>query len=102
MPTDEWFLAKRAEWIEEACEVLHDAYERAAVVHGWDTNPAAKHKPWSEVPESNRQTMRDSVAVLLGFVASRVEEQVTDLNQWPGEFYVDSAHVVREGHGAAL
>lgn len=51
--------------VEEACEVLHDAYERAAVVHGWETNPAARHKPWSEVPESNKATMRDAVRALL-------------------------------------
>lgn len=54
------------ELVEDACEQLHDSYERAAVVHGWDTNPAAKHKPWAEVPESNQATMRDAVRDLLG------------------------------------
>lgn len=51
--------------VEESCEILHDAYERAAVVHGWETNPAARHKPWADVPESNKATMRDAVRALL-------------------------------------
>lgn len=29
-----------AEHIDAACEVMHDAYERAAVGAGWETNPA--------------------------------------------------------------
>jgi len=50
--------------IEECCEVMHDAYERAADQSGWETNPASR-KPWAEVPEANKQTMRAAVAALL-------------------------------------
>lgn len=91
-------LAK-AVWVDECAEVLHDAYERAAVVHGWETNPASRHKPWGEVPEANKATMRTAVRILLGFVAAKVEDQVHDLDQWPGEHYADAAHVVRDGEG---
>lgn len=54
----------RAELVEAACEVMHDAYERAAVGAGWDTNPASR-KPWAGVPEANKVTMRAAVAALL-------------------------------------
>ena len=58
-------LARRVEYY---CELMHDAYERGAVIHGWDTNPASKHKPWDEVPEANKATMRVAVAALLNAV----------------------------------
>lgn len=50
--------------LERMCEVMHDAYERSAAGHGWDTNLASR-KPWSEVPEANKATMRDAVTALL-------------------------------------
>lgn len=50
--------------LEQWCEVMHDAYERAAIGAGWDTNPASR-KPWAEVPEPNKITMRAAVAALL-------------------------------------
>lgn len=55
--------------VEEACEVMHDAYERAAAGAGWETNPASR-KPWSEVPEPNRVTMRAAVAALLEWISA--------------------------------
>jgi hypothetical protein len=50
--------------VEEACEVMHDAYEKAAVGAGWDTQQASR-KPWVDVPEANKQTMRAAVTALL-------------------------------------
>lgn len=50
--------------VERACEVMHDAYEKAADFHGWETNPASR-KPWADVPESNKATMRAAVRALL-------------------------------------
>lgn len=50
--------------VERACEVMHDAYERAAVGAGWETQ-AASRKPWADVPEANKATMRAAVAALL-------------------------------------
>ncbi len=50
--------------IEQACEVLHDAYEAAATQHGWKTQEASR-KPWSDVPDANKATMRSAVGVLL-------------------------------------
>ena len=47
--------------VDEACQVLHAAYEDAAVIHGWDTQ-ARSRKPWAEVPEENKATMRAAVA----------------------------------------
>jgi hypothetical protein len=54
--------------VEEACQVMHDAYERAAIVHAWETNPASRHQDWADVPESNKATMRDAVRALLGWL----------------------------------
>ena len=52
------------EYVEKACEVMHDAYEKAALGTGWETNLASR-KPWSDVPEANKETMRVSVKALL-------------------------------------
>lgn len=52
--------------IERLCEAMHDAYEAAAVVAGWETQERSR-KPWSGVPEANKVTMR--AAVRLGLVA---------------------------------
>lgn len=56
--------------IEEACEVLHDAYEAAAIDAGWETNQASRVK-WVDVPEANKATMRASVAVLIDWLRER-------------------------------
>lgn len=50
--------------VERYCELMHDAYERAARGAGWETQ-AASRKPWSDVPEANKATMRAAVAALL-------------------------------------
>jgi len=52
------------EVVERACEVMHDAYETAAVGAGWETRQASR-KPWADVPEANKDTMRAAVAALL-------------------------------------
>ena len=55
------------EYVEAACEVMHDAYEKAAVGAGWETQ-AASRKPWADVPEANKETMRAAVTALLAWV----------------------------------
>lgn len=50
--------------VEVYCELMHDAYEQAAVGEGWDTNPASR-VPWSDVPDANKATMRAAVRALL-------------------------------------
>lgn len=50
--------------LEQCCEVMHDAYEQAAVGAGWETQ-AASRKPWADVPEANKATMRIAVTALL-------------------------------------
>jgi hypothetical protein len=57
-------LVDQATLIERYCEVMHDAYERAAVGAGWETQTASR-KPWADVPEPNKVTMRAAVAALL-------------------------------------
>lgn len=53
-----------SERVDQACEVMHDAYEKAAVGAGWETNPESR-KPWTDVPEANKATMRAAVRALL-------------------------------------
>lgn len=55
------------EFVENACVVMHDAYEKAAIGAGWETNPASR-KPWSDVPEPNKETMRAAVGSLLDWL----------------------------------
>lgn len=59
--------------IETACVAMHDAYETAAVRHGWATQERSR-KPWADVPEANKATMRDAVAAAL---AAAVRDALT-------------------------
>jgi hypothetical protein len=52
---------KYAELVEGLCGVMHDAYEAAAVKAGWETQERSR-KPWADVPEANKVTMRAAVA----------------------------------------
>lgn len=56
--------------VERLCEVMHDAYEQAAIGAGWETQKASR-KPWSDVPEANKATMRVAVRALLQSVGTR-------------------------------
>lgn len=62
--------AESVELVEQACEVMHDAYELAAVTQGWETQQASR-KPWADVPEANRETMRAAVRTLLTWLETR-------------------------------
>jgi hypothetical protein len=53
--------------VDEACEVMHDAYEAAAVSNGWETQKRSR-VPWADVPEANKQTMRAAVSALLDWL----------------------------------
>jgi hypothetical protein len=50
--------------LERCCEVMHDACEAAAIRHGWKTQEASR-RPWKDVPESNKCTMRCAVNTLI-------------------------------------
>lgn len=50
--------------LDRLCEVMHDAYEREADRVGWATNPTSR-RPWADVPESNKASMRAAVVALL-------------------------------------
>lgn len=54
----------RAQAVEVACRVMHDSYEAAAAKVGWETQERSR-KPWEDVPEANRATMRAAVGALL-------------------------------------
>lgn len=56
-------VVAEADLIEHLCELMHDAYEAAAVEAGWETN-ARSRVPWADVPEANKATMRKAVAVI--------------------------------------
>lgn len=49
--------------VEEACVVMHDAYEAAAISAGWKTNRESR-KPWASVPDANKVTMRAAMRAL--------------------------------------
>lgn len=46
---------------------MHNAYEEAAVIAGWQTNPRSA-VPWESVPLANRITMRVAVEALLDWL----------------------------------
>lgn len=53
--------------IEGFCEVMHDAYEKAAAKAGWETNSESR-VPWADVPDANKVTMRASVRALIDHI----------------------------------
>lgn len=55
------------ERLEQACIVLHDAYEEAAPRNGWETQSQSR-TPWADVPEENKATMREAVSALLAWL----------------------------------
>lgn len=80
--------------LEELCEVMHDAYEKAAVGAGWQTQPASR-KPWADVPEANKVTMRAAVSALVDHLYLSVDERAGltvspdgSLLNWQGVNYV--------------
>lgn len=76
--------------IEKACEVMHDAYEQAAVDAGWETQ-ARSRVPWADVPEANKATMRVAVNALMRHVADDpMPEALLD----PGDMFVHSVTIV--------
>lgn len=55
--------------LEDACRLMHDAYEAAAVTEGWETQQRSR-EPWEDVPEANKRTMRAAVQALLDALAT--------------------------------
>lgn len=49
---------------ESIAEAFHDAYERLAPAHGYETRKASA-VPWLDVPEQNRNLMIATVSDLL-------------------------------------
>lgn len=81
-------LHDHAAVIEQACEVMHDAYEAAAAEAGWETQERSR-KPWADVPEANKVTMRRAVSALLAHLAEptvddmAVDEAAVDFDTMP-------------------
>lgn len=50
--------------LDALCEIMHNAYEEAAISTGWETQVHSR-KPWADVPEANKATMRAAVSALL-------------------------------------
>jgi hypothetical protein len=59
--------------IERLCEIQHDAYEVAAQREGWETQKSSR-KPWADVPEANKATMRASMRAVLNSGLVKVVE----------------------------
>lgn len=49
---------------EHLCKTQHEAYELAAIEHGWATNPKSR-VDWDDVPTENQRTMRQSMVAVL-------------------------------------
>lgn len=103
------------ELVERICGVQHDAYEAAATRAGWETQ-AASRKPWAEVPEANKTTMRVSVRAALeaaapliaaeAFAFARHEVKADLQSRWESVQYEDGVMgmnwaAYREGFEAA-
>lgn len=54
--------------IDKLCQIMHDAYEQAAVEAGWETQSRSR-KPWSGVFEATKATMRVAVMAMVESIA---------------------------------
>jgi hypothetical protein len=72
---------------EAIARAFHEAYERLAPNHGYETRKASA-KPWEEVPEANRRLMiavAAEVAPLIAAQALREDQERTEWGvRWPG------------------
>lgn len=64
--------------IEQFCEAFHDAYERAAVDEGWQTQSRSR-VPWKYVPAENKATMRAAAREVLARHDAEVIEKCAGL-----------------------
>lgn len=69
------------EYLERLCEVSHNAYEVAAVEAGWDTNPRSR-RPWTEVPEANKTTMRAAMDAVRREILRTVYDEIHAECRW--------------------
>lgn len=67
---------------ERIAQAFHETYERLAPEHGYETREASA-KPWSEVPEQNRNLMIAVVSELLDrdIIRRGVPSAVEDLRR---------------------
>lgn len=65
--------------LERACETMHNTYELAA--RGWETQ-ARSRKPWSQVPEANKDVMRVAVAAGLAPYVKALGEIEAIVARW--------------------
>lgn len=65
--------------VEAVCVLFHNAYEAAAVGAGWETQERSR-KPWADVPEANKATMRATIRAVLDsdWYAERVAQAGAD------------------------
>lgn len=67
-----------AEVIEAAAEASHDAYEHAALRHGWETQERSR-KPWADVPEENKATVREATRAALEVAMPVIENELRNV-----------------------
>jgi hypothetical protein len=63
--------------VDRWCRILHDAYEEAAYVAGWETNPRSR-VPWDETPDANKAAMRAAVRAVAPAIAARALREAAD------------------------
>jgi hypothetical protein len=89
--------------VERLCEVMHDAYEAAAATEGWETQERSR-KPWADVPEANKATMRAAVSALLTAIPAAAPAAVEGVEtvEWMVRLAADDSLVLggslREGY----
>ena len=83
--------------LEHFTRIAHDAYELAAIEHGWETQ-AKSRKVWDEVPEENRKTMLAAIDEVLG----KYHEHLIELAQAEFNRYNDESGILNDNQRTRL
>ena len=59
---------------EDLAKIFHDAYEKVAVKHGWNTQESTKVE-FDKLPEANKKTMIETCEIVLIHLQAQLKEK---------------------------
>lgn len=83
------------------CEILHDAYEKASLETGWQTQEVSRVS-WADLPEANKATMRIAIRTLLTEYQAKTLEAVKGLEKYLEYQEIDGGGIISATEGEKI